>query len=190
MLAVLRQEPDRAASIATRLAALQFEMHQLDVQIDIPLQRQKLAEKINQAAPLSDATKTALLNRLETMPDGRSVCHGDFHPGNIITGVQGASPEVVVDWNDCTFGNPLADVARSTILFLGGITGSETPDPAFEQLVHTTHAQYLDHYFELRGSGRAEYEQWLPIVAGARLNENITELEPWLLSEAEKINRS
>ena len=189
MLALLKQRPELSANLAQRLAEMQIRMHALTDQPDIPEQHPKLAHKIREATALSDSLKTALLAKLEQMPIGRSVCHGDFHPGNVVVGPDG-SGDVAVDWNDCTFGNPLADVARSTILFLGGITGNETPDPDFENLVRTCHAQYLDRYFELRGSGRDEYEQWLPIVAGARLSENITALEPWLLSEAAKINPS
>ena len=189
MLALLIQKPELVSKFASRLADIHIDLHALDAQPNIPLQRQKLEHKIRQAAPMSDALKAALIDKLYKMPDGQSVCHGDFHPGNVIVTMQKDASEVVVDWNDCSFGNPLADVARSTILFLGGITGNETPNPAFEQLVRTCHQQYLARYFELSSQDRREYEQWLPIVAGARLNENITALEPWLLSEAEKINQ-
>ncbi|MGB1250248.1 MAG: phosphotransferase family protein [Candidatus Promineifilaceae bacterium] len=189
MLALLKQTPEQVTTFATRLAKRHIELHALDAQPAIPLQRQKLESKIRRAAPLSEALKTALIDKLHTMPDGRSVCHGDFHPGNVVVRSQAGAGEAIVDWNDCTFGNPLADVARSTILFLGGITGNETPDPAFEQSVRNCHQQYLAHYFELSSHSQAEYEQWLPIVAGARLSENITALEPWLLSEAQKINK-
>lgn len=189
MLAMLRQKPELVSKFASRLAELHIHLHTLNAQPDIPLQRQKLEHKIREATPLSDALKTALINRLIEMPDGQSVCHGDFHPGNVMVAMQEDASYVVVDWNDCSFGNPLADVARSTILFLGGITGNETPNLAFEQLVRTCHQQYLARYFELSSHDKDEYEQWLPIVAGARLNENITALESWLLSEAEKINQ-
>ena len=188
MLAMLKKKPELASNFASRLADLHIQLHALDAQPDIPLQRQKLESNIRRAAPLSDALKSALINRLHDMPDGRSVCHGDFHPGNIVVSRRENANEVIVDWNDCSLGNPLADVARSTILFLGGITGNETPDLAFEQLVRDCHQQYLAHYFELSSCNMYEYKQWLPIVAGARLSENITALEPWLLSEAKKIN--
>lgn len=187
MLALLRHRPELASDFANQLAELHIRLHSLADEPEIPELHSKLAHKISVAAPLPDELKSKLLSKLEQLPTGRSVCHGDFHPGNIVVMSDGAG-EMVVDWNDCSFGNPIADVARSTILFLGGITGNETPDPAYEQLVRDCHQQYLDRYFELRGSGRDEYEQWLPIVAGARLNENITALEPWLLKEAGKVS--
>jgi hypothetical protein len=40
-------------------------------------------------------------------------------------------------------------------------------------------------YFSLRPGGESEYSRWLPIVAAARLSENIPELEKWLVAQAE-----
>ena len=185
MLDMLLQKPTLASSLAARLAKLQAELHAVNGQPDIPLLHQKLEEKIRAAKPLPDDLKTALIEKLHTMPHGNSICHGDFHPGNIVVTKDEA---VIVDWLDCAYGNPIADVARSTILFLGGITGDDNLDPKTEELIHNFHQQYLNHYFAITKQDRAEYEQWLPIIAGARLDENIPALESWLLSEAEKIN--
>ena len=49
------------------------------------------------------------------------------------------------------------------------------------------HGTYLREYFRLRPGGKDEYQRWLPIVAGARLNEEIPELEEWLVMQAEKL---
>ena len=187
MLAMLRQNPALVSTYATRLADLHKRLHSLDAQPAIPLQHEKLERNIGRATQLSDSLKKTLTDKLHSMPAGRAVCHGDFHPGNVVVTTKGDASEVIVDWNDCSLGNPLADVARATILFLGGITGNETPDLAFEQLVRDCHDQYLARYFEGMPGARDEYEQWMPIIAGARLSENIVALEPWLLAEANKI---
>ncbi len=187
MLAALNNAPSLAPQFATRLADLHRHLHSIDAQPAIPNQRQKLEGKIRAADALSDTLKTALIDRLHQMPDGQSVCHGDFHPGNIVVTTQGDTQDVIVDWIDCSFGNPIADVARTTSLFLGGITGDETPDPAFTQVLLDCHAHYLDRYFASGQHDRTEHNRWLPIIAGARLNEGITSLEPWLIAEAEKV---
>ncbi|MFK7805939.1 MAG: phosphotransferase [Anaerolineae bacterium] len=188
MLANLKETPERLPDFAKRLAKLHLDLHQVDEQLDLPTQHGKLEHNIRRAAPLSAEQKEKLVGLLHQMPKKSQVCHGDFHPGNIVVTANG---EAIVDWNDCSMGNPIADVARSSILFLGGITGNEVPDPAFEKLVTECHDQYLAHYFAFSGVGEAgkdEYKRWLPIIAGARLAEGITTLEPWLLSEVEKIN--
>ncbi|MFC2013409.1 phosphotransferase family protein [Chloroflexota bacterium] len=52
--------------------------------------------------------KEVVLEALEQLPDGSAVCHGDFHPRNIIISSRGP---VIIDWANATQGNPLADVA-------------------------------------------------------------------------------
>ena len=185
MLTALQQDPALISTLAPLLADLHHRLHSLPAQPVIRSQHQKLAANIRNAAPLSDTLKAALLAKLEQLPVGNAVCHGDFHPGNIM--ITDTGEAVVVDWIDCSLGNPIADVARSSILFLGGITGNELPDPVFEQLLLDFHDQYVAHYFQQRPVDKIEYEAWLPIIAGARLSENIAALEPWLLSQAEKI---
>ncbi len=187
MLDALRNEPQQVSAVATRLADLHLKLHALDAKPSILNQHQKLEGKIRDADALSSTVRAALIDKLHQMPDGQSVCHGDFHPGNIVVTTNGDAQDVIVDWIDCSFGNPVADVARSSILFLGGITGNEAPDPAFDQLLLECHERYLTRYFEQSQHDIAEYKRWLPIIAGARLNEGITSLEPWLLSEAEKV---
>lgn len=115
--------------------------------------------------------------------EGTAICHGDFHPGNVLASPQG---ETVIDWIDATRGNALADVARASILALGAVATTQTSgvEKLFVRLFHTI---YLRRYFVLSPGGREEYGRWLPIVAAARLSENIPELEQWLLAQAQKL---
>jgi hypothetical protein len=77
-------------------------------------------------------------------------------------------------------------VARSTIIALGAAASSQVPNPLLKISLRLFHAIYLRRYFRLRPGGKAEYRRWLPVVAAARLNENIPELESWLLGTAER----
>jgi hypothetical protein len=97
------------------------------------------------------------------------------------------SRAVVIDWIDASRGNPLADVARTTIIVLGAAASSEVPNTALKVFVRLFHSIYLHHYFQLCPGGEEEYRRWLPVVAAARLSENIPELEHWLLHQAEKV---
>jgi hypothetical protein len=47
------------------------------------------------------------------------------------------------------------------------------------------HAAYLRHYFDLRPGGEKEYHHWLPVVAAARLSENIPEIQQWVMKQNE-----
>ncbi len=178
----LDQHPARLVSHARTLAELHAEMHARPMEADIPPLHRKLEHKLKSAKPLPETLRTAALKALETLPEGDRLCHGDFHPGNILL----SQPDpVIIDWIDSSIGNPLADVARTTILALGA--ANTNPSKAAWLGISATHALYLRRYFQLRPGGRDEYRRWLPIVAAARLSEGITELEPWLLAQAGKL---
>jgi aminoglycoside phosphotransferase (APT) family kinase protein len=134
--------------------------------------------------PLLSSIKVAVLDALSTLPDGDRICHGDFHPGNILLTT---GRTVVIDWIDASLGNPLADVARTTIIALGAAASSQIPNSALSIIVRLFHSAYLHNYFQLRPGGEEEYRRWLPVIAAARLSENIPELEHWLLQQAEKV---
>jgi uncharacterized protein (TIGR02172 family) len=174
--------PWRTPHYARRTAELHAEMHARSTNDDIPDQRRKLAGKIRRARPLPAPVGAKALAALESMPLGDRLCHGDFHPGNILMTAQG---EVIIDWIDAASGNPLADVARTTVLALGAAETDQIQGRLEKALVRIFHALYRRRYFQLRPGGQAEYRRWVPIVAAARLSENIPEIEAWLIAQAE-----
>lgn len=184
MWEAVQRKPWRFSRYARRLAALQARMHTQTLGPEIPAQRPRLEHKIRQAGALPDDLRSRVLAALETMPTGDRICHGDLHPGNVLLTTRG---EMVIDWVDATRGNPLADVARTTIIFLGAAQSAEIPRPLMKFLVALFHATYIRHYFNLRPGGENEYRRWFPIVAAARLSEDIPELEAWLLTQVRKI---
>ena len=53
-----------------------------------------------------------MLNHLGSSGDGDKLCHGDFHPGNVLLTEKGA---VVIDWMTASICNPWADMARTDL---------------------------------------------------------------------------
>ncbi|MEM7348028.1 MAG: aminoglycoside phosphotransferase family protein, partial [Chloroflexota bacterium] len=167
---ILLNRPWACTHYAKKMAELHARLHNNTNQVELPDQRQRFIDKIERAKVLSSQLKVKVLTKLESMPDDHKICHGDFHPGNILTSTQG---ETVVDWIDASIGNPLADLARSTILILGG-TGANLKQGVTSKFVtRLFHATYVRHYFKLRPEGKRQYKTWIPIVAAARLSENI-----------------
>jgi Ser/Thr protein kinase RdoA (MazF antagonist) len=187
MLDLLQRKPWRIFAYARRLAHLQVQTHTAQVQADLPIQREKLESKIRWAAALPAHAQTVALAALASMPEGAQLCHGDLHPANILMTAQG---DVIIDWMDASRGNPLADVARTTIIILGEAQSHQLPHPLMRMLARVFHQAYLRAYVRLRSQERSdamlweEYSYWLPIVASARLSENIPELEEWLIAQA------
>lgn len=184
MTAVFQRKPWMVISFSRILARLHAEMHACVFNADVPYQHKKLVHKIQHADALPTPLKTALLNSLHSLPEGDRVCHGDFHPANVLISGDNAT---VIDWIDAARGNPLADVARTTIIFLGSANTTQTPNPIIKMFTKLSHAVYLREYFRLRPDGQDEYRRWLPIVAAGRLTEGMPELEKWLVEQAEKI---
>ena len=177
----LSHNPWRVFRYARRTAELHAEMHNRTILVDLPSQRKRLVNKIHDAKPLPEHLRSRALAALERLPDGDRLCHGDFHPGNILTTGQA---DTIIDWIDASCGNPVADVARTTILLLGA-ADRQIQGSFRRTIVRIFHSAYLRHYFKLNPSGREEYNRWLPVIAAARLSENISELEGWLIARAE-----
>ena len=179
---MIGRQPWLLLRYAQKLAELHSETHAAKLPVDLPAQHQRLRDKINSAKVLPSDLRSKTLAALENMPAGARICHGDFHPGNILLAGQKTT---IIDWFDATLGNPLADLARTTILLQGGIS-KQVQNPWHKILIRALHARYIRHYFSLRTGGEREYKRWLPIVAAARLSENIAELESWLLEKAKQ----
>jgi Ser/Thr protein kinase RdoA (MazF antagonist) len=116
----------------------------------------RLADNIAATRLLDERQKRNLLDGIEDMPDGDRLCHGDFHPMNILGE---ASQPVIIDWPDARRGDTAADVCRSHLLMK--LHAAE---------IATT---YLDAYCLRAGMSRQAVLSWLPYVAAARLAEDV-----------------
>jgi aminoglycoside phosphotransferase (APT) family kinase protein len=165
--ATLRR-PWRMLAAVRRLAELHAAIHQCVAPAELPTQRERLAEAI-EAADLPAAEKADARRRLAALPDGTAVCHGDFHPGNVLLSARGP---VVIDWDLAGRGHPAADVARTIRLVRNATLPPGTPRP-FHWLLAATRARiervYLARYFRRRPGAPAEVEGWmLPVTAKPR----------------------
>src|SRR5438105_2291070 len=73
-------------------------------------------ERIDARIETSDAPaadKQAARERLAALPDGTALCHGDFHPDNVLLSPRGP---VVIDWSSASRGHPVGDLAWTSRL--------------------------------------------------------------------------
>jgi Ser/Thr protein kinase RdoA (MazF antagonist) len=118
--------------------------------------RTRLGYNIGRAEALGSVRQRRLLDLLAALPNGDRFCHGDFHPFNIL-GVPGAA--MVVDWLDATCGAAAADVCRTYVLMRAGAP----------QLADA----YLEAYAKAAAIEREAMLAWLPVIAAARVVENV-----------------
>jgi uncharacterized protein (TIGR02172 family) len=170
MLEDLRRRPWLILRHAQTLAELHAQIHRQTIP-NLYSYRDGLARSIQQAPQLTEAARQKALARLADLPDEQKLCHGDFHPQNILVSAQGV---VVIDWMTASLGNPLADVARTSLILSVGVrsAGREISSLArlFSGLFHRT---YLNRYLALTPGGQVELLRWQPVIAAARLNECI-----------------
>jgi Ser/Thr protein kinase RdoA (MazF antagonist) len=159
-------------------AELHADMHARRTVPELSSQRAELAKQIQAAQMLPPDLQRAALRALDIMPEGDRLCHGDFWPGNILMSSRGP---ITIDWIRATRGNPLADVARSSVLLLGGLA-SRLFSRAQKAIIRRVYMTYLQRYFQLRPEGQEQYKAWQPIVAAARLSENVPGVQTWLLA--------
>jgi uncharacterized protein (TIGR02172 family) len=184
MLQALMSKPWNFRVYARQLAELQANMHTCRVP-ELPLQRDRIERKIKRARLLPVDVRGAALKTLELLLEDDKLCHGDFHPGNILLTSHGP---VIIDWIDATQGSPIVDIARSTLLFGGGPLPPATPAPRLvEILSRWFYLIYLRRYFQLNPADRKQLSTWVPVAAAARLDENVTADEARLLSIAQKL---
>jgi len=198
MWEVGKHKPWNAFRYGRRMAELHAELHATPIQADLPSQRHELEKNIQHAAALPAYLRFKVLAALKSLPDGDRLCHGDFHPGNILITAQG---EIIIDWIHAARGNPLGDLARTTNLALGLMQTKQIQRPflsfgatktshiknsLFQVLGRICYPVYLNYYFKLCPGGEAEYQRWLPIVAAARLSDDIPELEKMLIEQVER----
>lgn len=102
-----------------------------------------------------------LLQDLET---GNRLCHGDFHVLNLLQTINDIK---IIDWVCASSGSISADVCRTYLLYL-------LYRPEIAEI-------YMDIYCGKAGLSKQDVLEWLPVIAGARLNENVTATDVVLL---------
>jgi aminoglycoside phosphotransferase (APT) family kinase protein len=156
---------------ARQLAELHAQLHALPAPPDLPPQREQIARWLGYTKNVPPEEMEKAHRLLAQLPAGDSLCHGDFHPANIIMTETGPS---IVDWSTGSRGLALADVARTSVLFETASLPDESPwhthllMKVARRLLHRT---YLKRYFQLRPGRFEELEKWrgLQRVAGAGL---------------------
>jgi aminoglycoside phosphotransferase (APT) family kinase protein len=165
MLQAMAADLSNAESLVRSLARLHAQLHALDG-AGLPPQREHLSRRIA-LSPLNHRLRATVLSVLSKLPDGNALCHGDFHPGNVLMSAEGPS---VIDWFDAVRGHPAADVARTLLL----LQYARAPgDAAFETARSDLTALYLQEYRSLREVSSDALQAWALPVATARLAEPI-----------------
>lgn len=185
MLQVFQKRPWRLVSSARLLAELHAGMHQKKVD-GLPELEERLKSKIKSAKALPNDLRQAALDTLSRLPKGEQLCHGDFHPDNVVMTDNGP---MIIDWPDAAQGHPLADVARTTLLICIGNPGGISPlaRMALNTMRRWYHSIYTRRYFELSSEREQNLQTWLLPISAGRLSEEIPDERDKLLEYVRRL---
>jgi aminoglycoside phosphotransferase (APT) family kinase protein len=183
LLDLIERRPWTIPDVSQILGREHAALHRVAAPPELPLLREELRHRLG--SPLVPAdVRTRTLERLERLPDGDWLLHGDFHPANVLRTDAGC---VVIDWTNGSAGDPAADVARTLLLMTGG-TLPEDASAVLRAIAPFARRLlvrgYLRAYASAAPLDRERVDRWLPVWAAARLAENIEEEREALLARA------
>ncbi len=118
---------------------------------------ERLERQIKSVHKLDEKQKESILNKLHSIKFEPRLCHGDFHPFNLILSEKNVS---IIDWVDACSGDIRADVFRTYLLYAQS---------------HIELAEmYLQIYCRNTDLTREEIFQWAPIITAARFSEKVS----------------
>lgn len=170
---VVAARPWTLPSIGVGLGRIHADLHRGEVSAELPSVHELIRTRIQESGRVPADIADAALAALEDLPDGRAMCHGDFHPGNVLMTDDGP---VLIDWTNAARGAPMADVARTRLMLSVG----ELPpgSPAVVRALARVGRGLLRRLY-MRGYRRAgaldmeQVDRWEPVRAADRLGEEI-----------------
>lgn len=168
LITLLGAKPWRVYSAGTALGRTHAQINAIQAPAAVEPLKDRLSRIANRPE-VPEESRTKLLQEIEGLPDGDRLCHGDFHPGNILMSDRGP---VVIDWPNVTVGDPAADFARTDLLLRIG-----EPPPGTSSLVmyllgfgrKIIRSSYRRAYLKARPTDAHLVERWQVVRAADRL---------------------
>jgi len=190
LLIRLSSKPWLVLHVAGTLGRAHAAMHRHTAPDSLPDLREELGGRIESAKALPQKFAAEALNMLERLPAGDRLCHGDFHPANVLGTLE---DPVIIDWGDASRGAPSADVARTLLLLR---MGELPPDTSTGMRALTAvgrgllAGRYLAVYRRQAEERPTQLDDWMFVRAAARFREELVAEYPRLLRLLEKGRRT
>jgi uncharacterized protein (TIGR02172 family) len=115
LFSILMKNPVTLFKLPKVLASLHSAVFQVELTDTLITNHSKAKYCINNSTVLDSNQKDKLLEILSTLENGTSLCHGDFHPGNILNS---NGKNYIIDWSSATYGKQHFDIAHTYLLMI------------------------------------------------------------------------
>jgi aminoglycoside phosphotransferase (APT) family kinase protein len=187
IFAEIQRRPWRVWALATLTGRVHAGLSGIDAPGELPDLRGELGRRIETGDSIASDLRIAALEELNRLPDGPALCHGDFHPDNVLLCSTGP---VVIDWSSATRGDPCGDFARSALMLRVGALPPGAP-PLIRWVQSAGRGlfarAYLGGYESLRTYDEETARRWRFVRAVDRLADRIPEERQPLLHEAARL---
>lgn len=169
LLNELATKPWNVVRYGRLLAKLHVQIHEIQAPAELETQREWTKGGIPASEKLAEDLKARILQLLGTLPYGNILCHGDFHPGNIIITSNGP---VIIDWMTVSQGVPSGDVARTSTILEAAKAPEGTPMRWLLEWIRKLFlATYLNTYLQLRPDIKESLAGWQAVMAANFLSD-------------------
>lgn len=170
-----------------KMANLHYNINKIDFNDNTYTYKKYLNWAIIESKHITNDEKDKLKDYISKLPDGNKLCHGDFHPENIICD---NDKLYIIDWMTGMQGTMAADVARTEMI----LRNADIPGKAsiFIKIINKIASNivaniYLKEYCKISGLKMYDINIWkLPLYV-ARLHENNSKKEEEKLIKKIKI---
>ncbi len=173
LLTILGRKPWLVWSVGGKSGSLHAALHEVVAPDTIPDLKSRFRQRLERSGLVPRPIAERALAALDTLPDGDRICHGDFHPGNVI---RNGDELVLIDWTNSARGDPTADFVRTDLLIRMGDVPPGSPI-VIRVGAHFARGlmrqSYLRAYRQLRPIDNELAARWLYPVAADRLTAAI-----------------
>ncbi len=182
---MIAREPWLFYSFVKKMAEFHYKIHKHSTD-GIPSQKEKFAQAITLSSKILGDRMKKILDYIDGLPEGDSICHGDFYLSNIIVS---NGKFAAIDWTGGYRGDPSGDVARTCLIIdspaeLPGIPDFVVALSSFPKWL--TYRTYLDEYQRVSKMKFENIDAWMLPVAAAKLKDRIPGEEKWLMKIIDK----
>jgi len=183
---IIQRRPFRIFFYLKKLARIQAEIHNHTAPEHLPNVKEIIRARISKNYDIDSEQKQKILSYLDALPEMNLLCHGDFHPNNVMIE---NDMYYVMDWLGCSSGDPLADVAFTIDLLRCHIYTDDVAPylRGFLLLFRNILARkYVSEYKKIRNCDRKVLKKWCVVRAAELMTGPFAQKDRMLLHKIVK----